>query len=48
MRLTLKGRLVMAALVAVVTIMLGVTVSFASGKPPLPDPPGGRPQVTGR
>jgi hypothetical protein len=39
---------VVVALVAVVTVLLGVTFSYASGRDPLPDPPGGRPVVTAR
>lgn len=48
MRLTLRGQLVVVALVAVVTVLLGVTFSSASGREPLPDPPGGGPVVTSR
>lgn len=48
MRLTLKGQLLVVLLVGVATLLLGVTISSASGREPLPDAPGGRPVVTSR
>lgn len=46
MKLTLRGQLVVLALIAVGTIVLGAVVSYASGLGPLPDPPQWRPGVT--
>lgn len=46
MKLTLRGKLALVALVAVTVITMGAVVSYACGLPPLPDPPGWRPAVT--
>lgn len=46
MKLTLKGQLLTVVLVGLLTVLLGVTVSFASGREPLPEPPQWRPGAT--
>jgi hypothetical protein len=48
MRLTLRGQLLLVVLLAVVTILLGTVMSYASGREPLPDPPGSYTAVTSR
>lgn len=46
MKLTLRGQLLVIALIALGTVALGVAVSYASGLAPLPEPPMWRPAVT--
>lgn len=48
MKLTLRGQLLVLALIAVGTIVLGAVVSYASGMEPLPEPPQWHPGVTSR
>lgn len=44
----LRDRLLVVAVVAVAVVLLGVTVSLASGREPLPEPPRWHSGVTAR
>lgn len=44
----MRGQLVLIAVIALGTIALGVTVSYACGLAPLPEPPKWRPGVSSR
>lgn len=45
MKLTLRGQLLIIALVGIATVLLGVTLSYASGLAPLPEAPQWHPAV---